>query len=180
MAAVAAPAVAIGLLGLAHPVFLTPATADRWQAVHLLLLPAFPLLGLSFWHLLRRDRGALGWLGRGAAFAYAVLYGALDAIAGVGAPQQVRGSADAPIGDLYVIGDRLGHAGVVALAVAAAVTGFLLRRRTRSPLVPAGTALVLAACPFFYRHHVFPPRGVLALLAIGAGLVLLAVADERA
>ena len=179
MAAVSAPAVAIGLLGLAHPVFLTPDTADRWQVVHLLLLPAFPLLGMSFAYLLRLDRGAIGWAGRLAAFAYAVLYGALDAIAGVGAPEQTRNAADAPIGDLYAIGDRLGHLGVVALAVAAVLAGVSLWRRARSPLAPAGVALVLAAAPFFYRHHVFPPRGVLAMLTIAAGLALLAAAERE-
>jgi hypothetical protein len=176
---VAAPAWVIALLGLAHPVFLTPATAERWQLVHLVLLPAFPLLGGSLLWLLRGDRSALGWAARVCAYGYAVLYGALDAIAGVGAPQQVRNSPRPPIGDLYEIGDRLGHLGVVLLALGALLTGLLLWTRTRSPLALAGGAVVAAACVPFYRHHVFPPRGVLALVGIGIGLALLAAAQDR-
>ena len=176
---VSAPALLIAALGLAHPVFLTPETADRWQLAHLALLPAFPLLAGSFLYLLRDQRGPVAWTARVAAFAYAVLYGALDAIAGIGAPEQVRNNADAPIGDLYAIGDRLGHAGVVCLAVAAALTAALSWRRSRDPLALAGGALAVACCYPFYRHHVFPPRGVLALVGIGAALALLAVAETR-
>ena len=71
---VGAPAFLIALLGLAHPIFLTPETADRWQLVHLAFLPAFPLLAGSFFYLLRRDAGVLAWVARLAAFGYAVLY----------------------------------------------------------------------------------------------------------
>ena len=176
---VAAPAFAIAALGLAHPVFLTPDTADRWQLTHLLLLPAFPLLAGSFLWLLRAERSVLGWLARVAAYGYAVLYGALDAIAGIGAPQQVRNAPRPPTGDLYEIGDRLGHLGVVLLAVAGLLTGLLLWLRGRSPLALAGGAVVALACIPFYRHHVFPPRGVLALVAVGLGLALLAAAPDR-
>ena len=175
---VGAPAFLIALLGLAHPIFLTPDTADRWQLVHLAFLPAFPLLAASLLYLLRRDTGVLAWAGRVAAFAYAVLYGALDAIAGIGAPEQVRNvGAKAPIGDLYSVGDQLGHLGVYALALSAALTALLVWQRSRSALAPVAGALALFCCVFFYRHHVFPPRGVLALVGIGVALVLLAVAD---
>lgn len=172
---VAAPAIGIAVLGLAHPVFLTPDTADRWQLVHLLLLPLFPLVGGSLLWLLRRERGPVGWAARVCAYGYAVLYGALDSIAGIGAPQQVRSAPRPPIGDLYEVGDRLGHLGVVLLAVSALLTGLLLRGR----LALTGGAVVAAACVPFYRHHVFPPRGVLALVGIGVGLALLAAAQER-
>lgn len=177
---VGAPAFVIALLGLAHPIFLNPETADRWQLVHLALLPAFPVLAGSFLHLLRRDAGVLAWVARVAAFGYAVLYGALDAIAGIGAPEQVRNvGAKAPIGDLYSVGDQLGHLGVYALALSAALTALIVWRRGRSALAPVAGALALICCVFFYRHHVFPPRGVLALLGMGVALVLLAIADSR-
>ena len=77
----ALPALAAALLGLAHPVFLTADTADRWSLAHLLLLPVFPLVGLALVWLLRGDRSPLAWAARLAAYAWAVLYGALDAIA---------------------------------------------------------------------------------------------------
>src|SRR3546814_12065977 len=48
--------------------------------LHLALLPAFPLLGASIWFVLRGERGPAAWGARLLAGAYAVLYGALDAI----------------------------------------------------------------------------------------------------
>ncbi len=174
------PAFVIAGLGLAHPVFLTPATADRWRLVHLLLLPAFPLLAGSVLWLLRRATGALPWVARVAALGYAVLYGALDAIAGIGAPAlvQERGRT-APIGDLFGAGDQLGHLGVLALVVALAVTGGVLLSRGGGAMAVLGAGIAVLSCPWFYLHHVFAPRGVLALVGIGVGCVLMALAEER-
>lgn len=180
---VALPAVLIAGLGLLHPVFLTPDTAERWRLLHLALLPAFPLLGASVWFVLRGERGPAAWGARLLAGAYAVLYGALDAIAGVGASHQVlrtadRGDARPPIEDLFDIADPLGALGVYALAASALLTGLVLSRRNR-PLAIAGAVVVAGACYPFLRHHVFPPRGVLAVAAIGVGLALLEAARIR-
>ena len=180
----AGPALLVGAAGLLHPVFLTPETADRWQLAHYLLLPGFPLLAVSVWSVVRGADGALAWAARGLALAYAVLYGALDAIAGVGAPEQVReaalrGDPAPPIGDLYAVGDRLGQLGVLALAAAAVLAAVTVFARTRSVLAPVGGVVVVLGCVFFYRHHVFPPRGVLAMVAIAAGLGAMALAQER-
>ena len=179
----AGPALLVGALGLLHPVFLTPETADRWQLAHYLLLPVFPLVAASVWTVVSGENGPLAWGARVLALAYAVLYGALDAIAGVGAPEQVReaalrGDPSPPIGDLYAVGDRLGHLGVVALAAAAVLAAAVVFRRSRSVLAPVGGLLVLLGCVFFYRHHVFPPRGVLAMVAVAAGLAAMAVARQ--
>ena len=181
---VALPALIIAAAGLAHPVFLTPDTAERWQLAHLILLPAFPLLAVSIVALLRGERGPAAWGARVLAFAYAVLYGALDAIAGIGAPHQVLGAADRgdpapPIGDLYEIGDRLGALGVYAFAAAGALTALVLFLSSRSPLALVGGVVVVAASYPFLQHHVFPPRGVLALVAIAVGLALLEVSRGR-
>lgn len=174
------PALVIAGLGLVHPVFLTPATADRWRLVHLLLLPAFPLVAGSVLWLLRRATGLLPWVARIAALAYALLYGALDSIAGIGAPAlvQARGSS-APIGDLFVAGDQLGRLGVVGLAIALAATGVVLVARGGGALAVGGGALAAVSCWWFYLHHVFAPRGVLALVGIGIGCVLMGLAEER-
>ena len=181
---VAGAALLVGVLGLLHPVFLTPETADRWQLAHYLLLPAFPLVAVSVWWLLRGDRRPLAWGARALALAYAVLYGALDSIAGIGAPEQVRGAASRgepspPINDLYAVGDELGRAGVIALAVAVALAAAAVFARTRSPLAPLGAVVAAVGCFFFYRHHVFPPRGVLGMVLIAAGLAAIALAQER-
>ena len=181
---VALPALVVAGLGLLHPVFLTPETAERWRLAHLALLPAFPLVAASLWFVLRGENGVAAWVARALAFAYAVLYGALDAIAGIGAPHQVlrtaeRGDPRPPIEDLYDIGDRLGEWGVVALAAAGLLAGLVLWLRGRSILAVGGAGLLAAACPFFLRHHVFPPRGVLAMVGIAAGLALLEAGRQR-
>ena len=183
VALVALPGVLLGLLGLAHPIFLTPESAERWRLVHLVLLPVFPLLGGAVWLLLLGERGVLPWVARGLAFAYAVLYGALDSIAGIGAPQQVlrsaeRGDGGPPVGDLYEIGDRLGHLGVLALALAVVITAVVLARRSRVLLTAAGALVALIGCWLFYRHHVFPPRGVVGLLLVAAGLAAMAASRK--
>lgn len=175
---VALPALAIAAAGLAHPVFLTPATAHRWRVVHLVLLPFFPLVAASVWVVLRGDRTPVAHAARLLAFAYAVLYGALDSIAGIGAASQVlatarRGAPLPPTGDLYGAGDQLGHLGVWALAAAGLCTALAVHRRSRSSLALSGGIVLIASCYPFYLHHVFPPQGVLAMVGIAAGLALL-------
>ena len=180
----AGPALLVAALGLLHPVFLTPETADRWQLAHYLLLPVFPLLAVSLWSVVRGDGGPLAWGARVLSLAYAVLYGALDAIAGIGAPEQVRASAlrgdpAPPIGDLYAVGDRLGHLGAIALGAAVVLAAAVVFARTRSVLAPVGALLGVLGCVVFYRHHVFPPRGVLAMVAVAAGMAALALAQRH-
>ena len=182
---VAGPALVAGLLGTLHPIFLTPDTADRWQLAHYLLLPVFPLITVSVWLLLRRESGPVAWAARLLAAGFALGYTALDSIAGLGAPEQVRGAAergepDPPVTDLFAVGDPLGHLGVLALAVSVVLTAALLLRRSGSVLAPVGAAVAVAGCWFVYRHHVFPSRGVLGMVALSAGLALLAVALHRA
>ena len=181
---VALPALVVAALGLLHPVFLEPGTAERWRLAHLLLLPAFPLVAGSVWFLLRGERGPTAWAARAAAFAYAVLYGALDAIAGIGAPHQViraaeRGEPGPALGDVYEIGDQLGRLGVYALAAGLLLTGAVLWLRGRSPYALVGAAVGAVSCSFFLRHHVFPPRGVLALVGVALGLALLELSRQR-
>lgn len=180
---VALPALAVAAAGLVHPVLLTPDTAERWQLAHLVLLPLFPLVGAMVWVVLRGERSPAAWGARLLAAAYAVLYSALDSIAGVGAPQQVirtdeRGDPRPPIEDLYEIGDRLGAPGVYALATAGLLAGLVLWLRTRSPLAPLGAVVLAASCYPFLQHHVFPPRGVLALVGVALGLALLEASRE--
>jgi hypothetical protein len=180
---VAVPAAAVALGGLAHPVLLTPETAERWRLVHLVLLPLFPLIGASVWLLLLGVRGAPAWAARILALAYAVLYTALDSIAGIGGGHQMartaeRGDPRPPVEDLYDIGDPLGQTGVVALAAALALTAFVLWRRGGGLLAPLGGLIAVAGCYPFLQHHVFPQRGVAGLLAVAVGTALLAVAVQ--
>ena len=181
---VALPALLVAFAGLFHPIFLNPDTAERWQTAHLLLLPGFPLLAVALFALLRGERGPAAWGARLLAVAYAVLYGALDTIAGIGAPAQViraaeRGDPAPPINDLFEIGDKLGALGVYSLAAAVALTGYVLFLRHRSPLVVGGAVLAVAACKPFLDQHVFRPYGVLAMVGIGVGLGLIEAGRQR-
>lgn len=177
---VALPAVVAALLGTLHPIFLTPETAERWKTAHLLLLPVFPLIAGAFWLLLRGESGPLAWVARLAGYGWAVLYGALDAIAGIGAPQQViRSGADVPLGDLYEIGDQLGHLGVLGLGVSGLLTALVLFLRGRSPWAAVGAVAVLVGCYGVYENHVFPSKGVLSMLLVAGGTAALAVAAAR-
>jgi hypothetical protein len=177
---VGSPGFLLALLGLAHPIYLTPATADRWRLVHVLLLPVFPLVAGALILALRGARGLLPWAARIAGLVFAVLYGALDAIAGIGAAAQVqrRGRA-APIGDLFAAGDQLGHLGVLALAGAFALAGLVLWRESGRGVALAGGALGALSCRWLFLHHIFAPRGVLAATGIGVGLVLLSAGQTR-
>ncbi len=175
---VALPPLAVGAVGTQHPLFLTPGTARAWQTSHLLLLPGFPLLAVSLWAVLRGVRTRVADLARLLAAAYAVLYGALDSIAGIGAPHQVLGTVERreplpPINDLFDIGDPIGHAGVWALAAAGLVTAAVVFQRSRNLLALLGGVVVAASCYPFYVHHVFPGKGVLAMVGIAVGFALL-------
>lgn len=181
---VALPGVVLGVVGLAHPVFLTPETAERWRLVHLVLLPVIPLLGASVWLLLLGRRGAVAWVARGLAAAYAVLYTALDSIAGIGAGNQLlrtveRGDARPPVEDLFEVGDRLGRLGVWALALSVVLAAAVLWRTGARSVLLAGAVLAAAGSWLVLRHHVFPPRGVAGALLLGGGLALMAVAAHR-
>lgn len=180
---VAGPVALASLLGLAHPLFLTEQTAQRWRDLHLVLLPLIPLFGTSIWLLLLGRRGAWPWVARLLGAAFALLYTTLDSIAGIGAGAQTvaaarRGAPRPPVDDLFGAGDPLGHAGVVALAAGFVVTAVLLRER---PLpAAAGGVLSTASCWLLLRHHVFPPLGVLGGLGIAAGLAVLSLAANGA
>lgn len=178
------PGLLLAAVGTTHPVFLRPDTAQQWQTGHLVLLPVFPLLAVSMWLVLRGERGPAAWGARLLALAYALLYGALDSIAGIGAAHQVlrttaRGDPRAPIEDLFHIADQLGALGVYSLAGSAVLAAGVLFQRWRSPLSLAGAAVVVAACYPFLMHHIFPPKGVLAVAVIGVGQGLLEASRGR-
>lgn len=191
VALAAAPALVLAPAGLTHPHSLTPATADRWTALHVLLLPVFPLLGAVHWLLLRGLGDPLARVARLAAFTYAVFYGGLDSVAGIAAGTLVQGGAvpDGPgaspfVRQLFTAGNQLGDVGARAFLVACVATSVVLLRRAgrrglRGPALPGAVLLVGGAVPFL-DSHIYWPRGVLALLAIALGAALLAAAPVEA
>lgn len=120
--AVVTPPLALAALGFTHPHELTPASADWWTGLHLVLLPIFPLLGVAHWLLVRSVDGFLAGAVRVLAFAYVVFYGALDAIAGVATGTLMRHGASSgdsaalseQLASLSGIGNALGAIGVGA------------------------------------------------------------------
>ena len=175
---VALPAVLVAVAGTTHPEFLTPDTADRWLVAHLVLLPLFPLVGLALVWLLRGDRSPLAWGARVLAYGWAVLYTALDAIAGVGLSWQVRAAAErgAPgpdLGDAFFIGDRVGRPGALLLGGAGLLLALACLRR--GPLAVVGGVVVAVSSVVVYERHVFPPEGVLGMVGVGVGLALVAL-----
>jgi hypothetical protein len=77
---IATPPLTLALLGLTHPHDLTPATAQYWYTLHLILLPLFPLLAVNLWWLLASVSSPWAWLARILACVYIPFYGALDVL----------------------------------------------------------------------------------------------------
>ncbi|WP_327342878.1 hypothetical protein [Streptomyces europaeiscabiei] len=179
-ALVTAPPLLLAVAGLTHPRHLTAATADHWAGLHIVLLPAFPLLVLGLlvplWGRPRRDaEGALTVLAWAGCFTYAAYYTGLDAVAGIGAGTAAGTGVRGVVGRLFATGNELGRAGVYALAIATLATGLVLLLRHGARVLP-GVLVVLGACWSFAESHIFWPRGVLSMLgfALGFGLLVLA------
>ncbi|GIM93252.1 hypothetical protein [Paractinoplanes toevensis] len=178
----------LALAGLVHPSGLSAATAHRWVWLHIVLLPVFPLLALGFVVLLReRPRGSTPRVARIVAWTcaavYAVAYTGLDAVAGIGAGT-VAGQPGDPaelrrlVLALYETGGGLGTVGVYAFLAATLATAASLAGRRGIRVLP-GTVVLLAAGWSFIDSHIFSPRGVLTMLAMGAGFALWTWATAR-
>ncbi|GAA3038902.1 hypothetical protein GCM10010448_21610 [Streptomyces glomeratus] len=178
-ALVTAPPLLLAAAGLMHPRHLTAATAGHWAALHIVLLPAFPLLILGLlvplWGRPGRDvDGALTVLAWAGCFCYAAYYTGLDAVAGISAGTVAGSDTHSAVGRLFATGDELGRAGVYALTVAAVATCAVLVRRHGVRVLP-GAAVVLTACWSFVDSHIFWPRGVFTMLGFAVGFGLLTV-----
>ena len=183
IAAVAAPPLVLAGVGLTHPSMLTLNTAQWWTTMHLALLLLFPLIGVAVWVLLRHDRTWLGWVGRVAAAAYAVLYNGLDAIAGIATGTLVLAGADpdsALVDALFAASRSLGWAGLAALAIAfAVVLASALRGGAMTALLIIATFTLAASFYLFVTGHIYWPRGVLAMLGLTLGFTVLELVPRR-
>lgn len=179
---VALPALVIAVGGLFHPELLTPDTADRWFGAHLVLLPLFPLVALGLWWLLRGVRHPVATAARVLAYAYAVLYTALDAISGIGLGWSVKKAAEngqpgPDLGTVFFIGDRIGRPGAIALALAGVLAGLVLAH-AHGWLAGLGGALVGGGAMLVWKYHVFPWEGVTGMVLVAAGMGAMALARE--
>ena len=177
---VALPGLALAGFGLVHPAGLSANSASWWATLHIILLPMFILLGAAQWHLLRPAHPVIRWTGRLAALGFAAFYTGLDAVAGIaaGTVMDVQGGYSSAVGHLFRVGDMLGYVGAWSFLAGSvlAVVGLALRAGWR--VVP-GALLLLPASVSFLDSHLFWPRGVYTLAAIGAGMFLLSFLGPR-
>jgi hypothetical protein len=183
VAAVTAPLLLAGL-GLSHPPDLTGTSAGWWTSLHIILVPLFPLLGVSHWVLLHGRPGAIAWIGRVAAFLYIAFYAVTDHIAGIGngvVMQQSGASSTSErpeIDWLFGVANDVGGPGTWALAFAAIATAVVAVRDGGRRALPGGLLLVVSSGYFAIAGvHIYWPRGVLTMLvmALAFGWVALTV-----
>lgn len=173
----ALPGLVLAGFGIQHPSGLTPETAHHWWSMHVLLIPVFPLLALALLWLLHGERGPLVWVARISGYGFATFYTALDVLSGIGAGLVVEteGRTGPAMSTLFGIGDRLGLAGVWMLMICVLASTLVLGLRHGLRVLPGGLVL-LAGCWVFRTSHIFYPWGVAAMLALGVGTAVLALA----
>jgi hypothetical protein len=177
LAAVALPPLALAGIGFTHPSRLTPRSAEYWRDMHIALLAVFPMLGLAPWLVSRAQPAPLRWATAVLGYVYAVLYGALDALAGVGVGAvELQGGDEASLQALFGLGNALGTVGVSAYLAATLLAAGGVLLRARAIAIP-GALMVDAAAVSFLTSHIYWPRGVLTMLVLGMGWAVLALVD---
>jgi hypothetical protein len=166
------PALACAVIGLLHPHHLTDDTAARWQLMHIVLIPLFPLVGLGPWLVARRASRPWGIVAALGGYGFATFYTSLDLLAGVAAGTLQLAGVSAGKTPVYEVARVLGLVGVVSLAVAclAAAAAVFVRARLRA--LPGGVLAVVGAV-LVQPGHIYPGLGTLAMALVAAGLVLL-------
>jgi hypothetical protein len=180
-ALLAAPGLLLSGFGAVHPAGIDASTARWWATLHILLLPVFPLLAAAQWVLLADAPAVLRWPGRLAAFGFAAFYSGLDAVAGIAAGTVVHAEHGLTpvLGELFATGDLLGHIGTGCFLAASALIVAAIGRHDPLRTVP-GAVLLLAGGVSFIDSHIFWPRGVFTMIAIAAGMFLLALVSSAA
>jgi hypothetical protein len=180
--AVITPALLLSGLGLTHPAELTGVSAEWWTTLHVLLIPLFPLLGVSHWILLHGRPGIIAWIGRVAAFLYIAFYAVTDHIAGIGngvvmQKSGVSNTSERPeIGWLFGIANDVGGWGAWALALAATATAVVAVRAGGRRVLFGALLLAVSSVYFAVAGvHIYWPRGVLNMLAMALGFGWLAL-----
>lgn len=177
---VALPGLVLAALGLSHPHYLGADTAQWWRDMHVIGAVIFPLLGAAQWVLLDDSPKYVRYPARVASFGYAVFYGTLDALAGIGGGAMTlanggRSPADEP---LFKIGNQLGTVGAwcfFAASIAIAVCALLKHRLKAIP----GAAFLLVGSFLFLDSHIYWPKGVIACTCIAIGMAAISFVSPR-
>jgi len=165
------PPFLIGLAGFAHPARLTPEAALFWRNLHVVFLPLLPILALGPWLVTRAIDRRVAWVVLAFGYVYACFYTALDVLSGIGAGGlKYEGSEGLNV--LFGLGGDLGQVGSIAFIFATALAAGCVLRVAGVRGAP-GTILVLVGAFGFMEEHVYPPWGVLSMMALAAGWALL-------
>jgi len=189
VAATALPAVALAVLGTAHPAVLTPETAPWWRDLHVIGLVLFPLLALGPWAVVRvaRPAGPVGRALEGLAIVLGVVYAgsytALDALAGIGGGHETMRLGPGPwVSSLFEIADAVVLPGVYAYLAATVLAAALALVRAPGAwrlLAALGAVFAVVGAWSFLTSHIYWPHGVATMVMLGLGHTLLAVAAAR-
>ncbi|MFB9689456.1 hypothetical protein [Amycolatopsis plumensis] len=176
----ALPGLLLAGFGAVHPAYLDAGTASWWVALHVVLLPVFPLPAVAQWLLLTSAPPWLRWPGRVAAFGFATFYGGLDAVAGIAAGTVVHAQHGATpvVGAVFAAGDRLGYVGAACFLAANVVIIGAVVVRAGWRAVPGAVVLLLASVSFL-DSHIFWPRGVVTMIGVSFGMSWLSVAGDH-
>ena len=184
--AVTVPAFLLACLGLTHPAELTAASAEWWTTLHILLVPLFPLLGVSHWILLHGRPGIIAWVGRVAAFLYIAFYAVTDHIAGIGNGVVMQRSGASSMSErpeidwLFDVANDVGGPGTWALALAAVATAIVTVRAGGRRALFGALLLVVSSVYFALAGvHIYWPRGVLTMVAMAVAFGWLALTVPR-
>jgi hypothetical protein len=176
--AVVAPPVVIAVIGLAHPAHLTQDASARWRDLHIVLLPVFPLLAVGPWLVARSVDPLYGRITLLLGYVYACFYSALDILAGIAAGA-LKHDREGGLGTVFGYAGDLGQIGSIAyIGATAAAAGCVLR--IAGPWALPGAVVALVGAWGFMDNHVYPPWGVVSMLAIAAGWAWMLVVARRA
>jgi hypothetical protein len=177
--AVGLPPLVLAAIGLTHPADLNAATAGHWRSMHILLAPIFPLLALGPWLVARRVDPRAGWVAAALGYVYAVFYGILDVLNGIGAGVLQLEADGAGLRPILDEGNALAEFGVWAYLLATILAAAAAFWRHRLRALP-GAVLVVAAAVSFLRSHIYVPWGVLTMVVAAIGWLALAAATQPA
>ena len=142
-----------------------------------MLLPLFPLLAVGPWLVARSIEPVYGRITLVLGYLYACFYSALDVLAGIAAGA-LKHDREGGLATVFGYANDLGQIGSIAyIGATAAAAGCLLR--ACGVWVLPGAALALLGAYGFMENHVYPPWGVLSMLAIAAGWVWMLQVDRR-
>ncbi|MEU1813529.1 hypothetical protein [Micromonospora aurantiaca (nom. illeg.)] len=186
----AGPALTAAVLGLAHPHHLTADTAPVWLVLHIVLLFVFPVIAVGPISVVRQaavasaDRRLLRRAATSSAVVYAVCYGTLDVLAGIGAGSLVdqgvgAGEQDRAVLVLQKAAEPFGAIGGVALLCLVCIAGYAVWKVAGQSALP-GSLLVVVGAWGLMHHHIYWPTGTLTMLCFAAGVAMLGFHSQPA